>query len=69
MTITYGDENAIYNEAYNESEDGGAISYTSSDESVATVDVNGKDGRIAPTEYTTRAEVAVLLQRILEYVK
>ena len=31
--------------------------------------VNGKSGRIAPNEYTTRAEVAVLLQRILEYVK
>jgi|GEM_PF-1366637 len=31
--------------------------------------VNGKNGRIAPNEYTTRAEVAVLLQRILEYVK
>ncbi len=29
--------------------------------------VNGKSGKIAPTEYTTRAEVAVLLKRILEY--
>ncbi len=31
--------------------------------------VNGKNGRIAPTDYTTRAEVAVLLKRILDYVK
>ena len=31
--------------------------------------VNGKNGRLAPNDYTTRAEVAVLLQRILEYVK
>ncbi len=31
--------------------------------------VNGKSGKIAPTDYTTRAEVAVLLKRILEYVK
>ncbi|MBQ2743149.1 MAG: S-layer homology domain-containing protein [Oscillospiraceae bacterium] len=29
--------------------------------------VNGKSGRIAPTVYTTRAEVAVLLKRIMEY--
>ncbi len=29
--------------------------------------VNGKNGKIAPTDYTTRAEVAVLLKRILEY--
>ena len=31
--------------------------------------VNGKSGKIAPTDYTTRAEVAVLLKRILDYVK
>ncbi|MBQ2743330.1 MAG: S-layer homology domain-containing protein [Oscillospiraceae bacterium] len=29
--------------------------------------VNGKNGRIAPTDYTTRAEVAVLIKRILDY--
>jgi len=29
--------------------------------------VNGKSGMIAATEYTTRAEVAVLLKRILDY--
>ena len=29
--------------------------------------VNGKNGLVAPTEYTTRAEVAVLLKRILDY--
>ncbi|MBR2181330.1 MAG: S-layer homology domain-containing protein, partial [Oscillospiraceae bacterium] len=31
--------------------------------------VNGKSGNIAPLDYTTRAEVAVLLKRILDYVK
>ncbi|MBQ3224597.1 MAG: S-layer homology domain-containing protein [Oscillospiraceae bacterium] len=31
--------------------------------------VNGKSGHIAPTDYTTRAEVAVLIYRILEYIK
>ncbi len=31
--------------------------------------VNGKSGKIAPTDFTTRAEVAVLIKRILDYVK
>ena len=31
--------------------------------------VNGKNGEIAPTDFTTRAEVAVLIKRILEYTK
>ncbi|MBQ2742260.1 MAG: S-layer homology domain-containing protein, partial [Oscillospiraceae bacterium] len=31
--------------------------------------VNGKSGKIAPADYTTRAEVAVLIKRILDYVK
>ncbi|MBQ6901829.1 MAG: S-layer homology domain-containing protein, partial [Oscillospiraceae bacterium] len=31
--------------------------------------VNGKSGLVAPTDYTTRAEVAVLIKRILDYVK
>jgi hypothetical protein len=31
--------------------------------------VNGKNNLIAPTDYTTRAEVAVLIKRILDYVK
>ncbi len=30
--------------------------------------VNGKSGRIAPLDYTTRAEVAVLIKRILDFV-
>ena len=30
--------------------------------------VNGKNGNIAPTDYTTRAEVAVLVKRILDYL-
>ena len=29
--------------------------------------VNGKNGCIAPVDYTTRAEVAVLIKRILDY--
>ncbi|MBQ2743540.1 MAG: S-layer homology domain-containing protein, partial [Oscillospiraceae bacterium] len=31
--------------------------------------VNGKSGLIAPADYTTRAEVAVLIKRILDYTK
>ena len=31
--------------------------------------VNGKNGKIAPMDNTTRAEVAVLLERILNFVK
>ena len=31
--------------------------------------VNGKSGKIAPTDCTTRAEVAVMLKRMLDYVK
>ncbi|MBQ9986372.1 MAG: S-layer homology domain-containing protein [Oscillospiraceae bacterium] len=31
--------------------------------------VNGKSGKISPTDYTTRAEVAVLIKRILDYMK
>ncbi len=31
--------------------------------------VNGKSGRIAPTDYTTRAEVAVLIKRILDFIE
>ena len=29
--------------------------------------ISGKNGLIAPADYTTRAEVAVLLKRILDY--
>ena len=31
--------------------------------------VNGKSGLIAPLDYTTRAEIAVLLKRVLGYIK
>ncbi|MBQ9986438.1 MAG: S-layer homology domain-containing protein, partial [Oscillospiraceae bacterium] len=31
--------------------------------------VNGKSGKISPTDNTTRAEVAVLIKRILDYQK
>ena len=30
--------------------------------------VNGKSGKIAPADYTTRAEVAVLIKRISDYM-
>ncbi len=31
--------------------------------------VNGKNNLIAPADYTTRAEVAVLIKRILDHIK
>ena len=31
--------------------------------------INGKNDNIAPGDYTTRAEVAVLIKRILDYIK
>ncbi len=31
--------------------------------------VNGKSGKIAPLDYTTRAEIAVLLKRILDHIR
>ena len=31
--------------------------------------VNGKNGNVAPLDYTTRAEVAVLIARILDFIK
>ncbi|MBE6966334.1 MAG: hypothetical protein E7441_09920 [Ruminococcaceae bacterium] len=58
IEYTYGTENAVYNEAYNESEDGGAVSYTSSDESVATVDANGKVTIVGAGETTITATAA-----------
>ena len=42
MTYTYGDKTAVYNEAYNDSEGGSSLTYSSSNESVATVDKDGK---------------------------
>jgi len=31
--------------------------------------INGKSGKVAPGDYTTRAEVAVLVKRVLDYIK
>ena len=42
ITWTYGQVVSAQNTAYNDTEDGGALTYSSSDESVATVDANGK---------------------------
>ena len=42
ITWTYGQVISAQNTAYNDTEDGGALTYSSSDESVATVDANGK---------------------------
>ena len=36
---------------------------------ISTGLVNGKSGCIAPNDYTTRAEVAVLIKRIIDYTK
>lgn len=42
VTWTYGQADSVQNTAYNDTEDGGALTYTSSDERVATVDADGK---------------------------
>ena len=42
ITWTYGQVVSAQNTAYNDTADGGALTYSSSDESVATVDANGK---------------------------
>lgn len=42
VTWTYGQVVSAQNTAYNDSEGGGALTYSSSDESVATVDADGK---------------------------
>lgn len=42
ITITYGEFEYINNDAYNDSENGGALTFSSSDESVATVNERGR---------------------------
>ena len=42
ITWTYGQVNGVQNTANNDTADGGALTYSSSDESVATVDADGK---------------------------
>ena len=42
ITWTYGQVNDVQNTAYNKTVGGGALTYSSSDESVATVDADGK---------------------------
>ena len=58
MTYTYGDKEAIYNEAYNDSEDGSELTYSSSNENVATVDKDGKVTIIGAGEATITATAA-----------
>jgi len=58
MTYTYGDKEAIYNEAYNDSEDGSELTYSSSNENVATVDKDGKVTIIGAGETTITATAA-----------
>ena len=61
-------EFSVYDEPQNE--DFGAVAPYARDAVASLISaelVNGKNGLIAPTDYTTRAEVAVLLKRILEY--
>lgn len=42
INYTYGDTSGIYHYAYNDSEDGGELTYSSNNEDVATVDHRGK---------------------------
>ncbi|MCI6567835.1 MAG: S-layer homology domain-containing protein [Dysosmobacter sp.] len=42
ITWTYGGSTNVTNTAYNDTADGGALTYSSSDENVATVDADGK---------------------------
>lgn len=58
MTYTYGDKEAIYNEAYNDSEGGSELTYSSSNENVATVDKDGKVTIIGAGEATITATAA-----------
>ena len=58
MTYTYGDKEAVYNEAYNDSENGSELTYSSSDENVATVDKDGKVTIIGAGEATITATAA-----------
>jgi len=58
MTYNYGDKEAIYNEAYNDSEDGSELTYSSSNENVATVDKGGKITIIGAGETTITAKAA-----------
>ena len=55
MTYTYGDKTAVYNEAYNDSEGGSSLTYSSSNESVATVDKDGKITILGAGEVTITA--------------
>jgi len=58
MTYTYGDKTAVYNEAYNDSEDGSKLTYSSGNEKVATVDENGKITITGAGEVTITATAA-----------
>jgi len=67
-----GDRRTAVDEVLSQYPDFDTVADYARDAVTALVDaelVNGKNGRIAPTDYTTRAEVAVLFKRILDYVK
>ncbi len=60
MTIRYGEFEYVYNDAYNDSENGGALTYKSSDETVATVNESGKVKIIGVGEtYITATAAAI----------
>ena len=65
VTRTYGDEPSI-NTAYNDSEGGSAIIYSSSNENVATVDQSGKVTIVGAGEATITAYAAAVEHRYLE---
>ena len=58
VALKYGDAPAIYNKANNDSPNGGEITYSSSDETVATVDNTGKVTILKAGETTITATAA-----------
>ncbi|MGM9551004.1 MAG: leucine-rich repeat protein, partial [Clostridia bacterium] len=65
ITVTYGDFRYVDNMVYNDSENGGEITYTSSNTEVATVDTNGR-ATILNAGETTITATAAATDRYLE---
>jgi len=60
ITWTYGQVNGVQNTAYNDTLGGGALTYSSSDTSVATVDANGKAAIVGAGTATITATAAAV---------
>lgn len=60
ITWTYGGTNTAQNTAYNDTADGGALTYSSSDPSVATVDADGKATIVGAGTATITATAAAV---------